>query len=63
LGPEPIKGRMNACAKVLVTTETLHQKKVEPHRTSIPDLERVLLVGESSRRTAVFKTEDCSHNA
>jgi acetyl-CoA synthetase len=58
-GPEPIKARMNiARAKVLVTTDTLYRKKVEPHRTSMPDLEHVLLVGESGRRTSVDRTND-----
>jgi acetyl-CoA synthetase len=42
-------------AKVLVTTDTLY-RQVEPHRTSMPDLEHVLLVGESGRRTSVSKT-------
>ena len=58
-GPEPIKTRMNiAKAKVLVTTETLYRKKVEPHRGSMPDLEHVLLVGDGGRGTAVPHTED-----
>ena len=58
-GPEPIKARMNiARAKVLVTTETLYRKKVESHRTSIPDLEHALLIGESDHRTSVPMTED-----
>jgi len=58
-GPEPIKARMNiARAKVLVTTETLYRKKVEPYRTSMPDLEHVLLIGDSDHRTLVPMTED-----
>jgi acetyl-CoA synthetase len=58
-GPEPIKARMNiARAKVLVTTEALYHRKVEPYRTSMPDLEHVLLVGESGRRTSVSMTGD-----
>jgi acetyl-CoA synthetase len=58
-GPEPIKARMNvARAKVLVTTETLYRKKVEPHRTSMPNLEHVLLVGDGGRRTSVSMTLD-----
>jgi acetyl-CoA synthetase len=58
-GPEPIKARMTiARAKVLVTTETLYRKKVEPNRASLPDLKHILLVGESGRPTSVAMTED-----
>lgn len=58
-GPEPIKARMNiAGAKVLITTETLYHRKVEPHRSAMPTLEHVLLVGEEGRRTTVPGTQD-----
>jgi acetyl-CoA synthetase len=47
-GPEPIRARMNiARARVLVTTEALYRRKIEPHRRAMPTLEHVLLVGES----------------
>jgi acetyl-CoA synthetase len=46
-GPEPVQTRLAiARAKVLVTTDALYQKKVEPLRRALPDLEHVLLVGE-----------------
>jgi acetyl-CoA synthetase len=58
-GPEPIKARMNiAHAKVLVTTEILYRRKVESYRTSMPDLEHVLLVGDGGRRTSLPMTAD-----
>jgi acetyl-CoA synthetase len=58
-GPEPIRARMNiARAKVLVTTEALYHRKVEPDRTAMPDLEHVLLVGQAGRRTSVPSTRD-----
>ena len=58
-GPEPIKARMNiARARVLVTTETLYRRKVEPHRSAMPALEHVLLVGEPGTTTGVPATHD-----
>jgi acetyl-CoA synthetase len=58
-GPEPIKARMNiARARVLVTTEALYRRKVEPHRGAMPALEHVLLVGESGAATHVPATHD-----
>ncbi|HET7697985.1 MAG TPA: acetate--CoA ligase [Vicinamibacterales bacterium] len=48
-GPEPIVSRMTiARARVLVTTDTLYRKKVEPVRNRMPALEHVLLVREST---------------
>ena len=48
-GPDPIVSRMTiAHARVLVTTETLYRKKVEPIRARMPALEHVLLVRETS---------------
>ncbi len=47
-GPEPIKARVNiGGAKVLVTTESLYQRKVAKIRNELPSLEHVLLVGET----------------
>jgi acetyl-CoA synthetase len=48
-GPDPIVSRMTiARARVLVTTDTLYRKKVEPVRTRMPALEYVLLVRETT---------------
>jgi acetyl-CoA synthetase len=47
-GPEPIKARVNiGGAKVLVTTESLYQRKLAKIRNELPSLEHVLLVGET----------------
>jgi acetyl-CoA synthetase len=46
-GPEPIQSRIEiAGARVLVTTEALYRRKVEPIRGTLPTLEHVLLVGD-----------------
>jgi acetyl-CoA synthetase len=48
-GPEPIVSRMAiARARVLVTTDALYRKKVEPVRAQMPALEHVLLVRETT---------------
>ncbi len=48
-GPEPIVSRMaKASARVLVTTDVLYRKKVQPVRDRMPALEHVLLVRETS---------------
>jgi acetyl-CoA synthetase len=48
-GPEPIQTRLDlAHARVLVTTDALYRRKVEALRSSLPNLEHVLLVGESA---------------
>jgi acetyl-CoA synthetase len=48
-GPDPIVSRMTiARARVLVTTETLYRKKVEPVRAQMPALEHVLLFRETA---------------
>jgi acetyl-CoA synthetase len=47
-GPEPIRARVNiGGAKVLVTTESLYQRKVAKIRNELSSLEHVLLVGET----------------
>jgi len=47
-GPDPILSRMTiARARVLVTTDTMYRKKVEPVRARMPALEHVLLVRET----------------
>jgi acetyl-CoA synthetase len=58
-GPEPIQSRINiARARVLVTTDVLYRRKVEALRASLPSLEHVLLVGETS---AVSKLAGTRH--
>ena len=49
-GPDPIAARLEiARARVLVTTDTLYRRKVEPLRAQLPYLEHVLLVRESGQ--------------
>ena len=38
-------------ARVLVTTESLYQRKVAALRAALPDLEHVLLVGDDRQPT------------
>jgi len=58
-GPEPIRARMGiGGARVLLTTESLYRRKVEPLRASLPDLEHVILVGEDRGATSVPATHD-----
>ncbi len=58
-GPEPIKSRINlGSAKVLITTETLYQRKVAAIRDGLPSLEYVLLVGADQQPTNVPGTLD-----
>jgi acetyl-CoA synthetase len=58
-GPEPILTRLAiGGARVLVTTELLYRRKVEPLRKDLPALEHVLLVGDLGARTAVSGTQD-----
>jgi acetyl-CoA synthetase len=48
-GPEPIRTRMTlARARVLVTTDVLYERKVAALRDSLPDLEHVIVVGETA---------------
>ncbi len=50
-GPDPIAARLEiSSARVLVTTETLYRRKVEPLRARLPHLEHVLLVREHGDR-------------
>lgn len=58
-GPEPIRARLTiGRAKVLVTTESLYERKVKALRPSLPFLEHILLVGEDQRSTNVPDTVD-----
>jgi acetyl-CoA synthetase len=48
-GPEPLLTRMLIGeARVLVTTEALYRRKVEPIRAQIPSLRHVILVGDGA---------------
>ncbi len=52
-GPEPIRARLTiGKARVLVTTESLYERKVAGLRHSLPFLEHVLLIGEEGQKTA-----------
>jgi acetyl-CoA synthetase len=58
-GPEPIRSRLTiGRAKVLVTTESLYERKVKALRPSLPFLEHILLVGEDHQATNVPNTVD-----
>ncbi len=60
-GPEPIQTRMEiGDASVLVTTERLYQKKVQPIRDQLPTLRHVLLIGDEGARTSTPDTRDWS---
>ena len=44
-GPEPLRTRLiKSRARLLVTTSALYQRKIQPQRVQLPDLEYVLLV-------------------
>ena len=58
-GPDPIVARLTkARARVLVTTETLFERKVAPVRGQLPDLEHVLLVRSGASGPAPPGTND-----
>jgi acetyl-CoA synthetase len=58
-GPEPIRARLAIGeAKILVTTETLYQRKVAGLRASLPHLQHILLVGEGHKPASVPGTHD-----
>ncbi len=58
-GPEPIRARLAiGQAKVLVTTETLYQRKIAGIRALVPSLEHVLLIGDDRQPTAIPGTRD-----
>ncbi len=58
-GPEPLRARlMIGGAKVLVTTESLYDRKVKPIRSSIASLEHLLLIGENHHQTNAPDTID-----
>jgi len=45
-------------AKALLTTETLYERKVAGIRASLPDLEHVIVTGETGATTEIEGTED-----
>ncbi|TAK70499.1 MAG: acetate--CoA ligase [Dehalococcoidia bacterium] len=58
-GPEPIRARMAiGGAKVLVTTQSLYERKVADIRAQLPALEHVLLVGAVGGPTSIPETAD-----
>ena len=58
-GPEPIRARLTiGKARVLVTTESLYERRVRALRPSLPFLEHVLLVGDDHQPTDVPETVD-----
>jgi acetyl-CoA synthetase len=58
-GPEPIHTRLAmGDGEVLLTTESLYQKKVAPLRDRLPRLKHVLLVGDGGANTALPDTLD-----
>jgi acetyl-CoA synthetase len=58
-GPEPIKSRVVIGeANVLVTTQSLYERKVKSIRASLPTLQHVLLVGDDHNPTDVPDTKD-----
>ncbi len=58
-GPEPIRARLTiGQAKVLVTTESLYQRKVAGILETLPHLEHVLLIGDEGRPTAIPGTQN-----
>jgi acetyl-CoA synthetase len=57
-GPEPIRARLTiGRAKILVTTQSLYERKVKTLRSSLPFLEHVLLIGDDHGFTDVPETE------
>jgi acetyl-CoA synthetase len=58
-GPEPIATRINLGAgEVLVTTDVLYQRKIQPWRQQMPSLRHVLLVAEEGGLTQEPDTLD-----
>jgi acetyl-CoA synthetase len=58
-GPEPIKSRLSIGeARVLVTTQTLFERKVSVILSSLPTLEHVILIGDDLHLTTSPGTRD-----
>jgi acetyl-CoA synthetase len=61
-GPEPIRARLAiGRPRVLVTTESLYERKVRAMRSSLPFLEHVILIGENHEKTTAPGTVDFRH--
>jgi len=57
-GPEPIRARLTiGRARVLVTTQSLYERKVKALRPSLPFLEHVLLIGDNHGYMDVPETQ------
>ncbi|HXX18295.1 MAG TPA: acetate--CoA ligase [Candidatus Acidoferrum sp.] len=62
-GPEPIRARLAiGKAKVLITTESLYERRVKSLRPSLPFLEHILLIGDDHQATNVPDTVDLSRS-
>jgi len=58
-GPEPVRARLSiGRARVLITTELLYRRKIEPIRSRLPELEYVLIAGDAARGTDLTGTRD-----
>ncbi|MCS6317638.1 MAG: acetate--CoA ligase [Nitrospira sp.] len=58
-GPEPIRARLTiGQATVLVTTESLYQRKVAGIRETLPHLKHVLLIGDEQQSTDLPGTQN-----
>jgi acetyl-CoA synthetase len=58
-GPEPLRARLTiGQAKVLVTTQSLYERKIRPIRSSMPFLEHLVLIGDNHLPTNVPGTTD-----
>lgn len=61
-GPEPIRARLTiGGAKVLVTTQSLYERKIKAIQASVPSLEHILLIGDDHQATNVPDTRDYLH--
>jgi acetyl-CoA synthetase len=48
-GPEPLRQRLTlGSARVLVTSERLYRRRIEPLRSALPDLAEIIVVGEGA---------------
>ena len=58
-GPEPIRARLTiGRAKILVTTQSLYERKVKGICASMPFLQHILLIGDDPKSTSVAGTTD-----
>ncbi|MBZ5541907.1 MAG: acetate--CoA ligase [Acidobacteriia bacterium] len=58
-GPEPIRARLTiGRAKLLLTTQSLYERKIKALRPALPFLEHILLIGDDHQPTSVPDTAD-----